>query len=119
MEILNGMGYNAITLSIAIAALAVGGFGAFYAYRALFPPKRRLTFYALPAAPLLSNRTASSVGVSVTREGQVLDDPHTATVSVENTGRHGVGSSQFDGGRPISLDLVAPIKAILKVSISP
>ncbi|MFB9444212.1 hypothetical protein Dvina_26490 [Dactylosporangium vinaceum] len=119
MGIFNSAGYNLTTLVIALLALAVGALGVWYARRALFPPKRRLAFYSLPPAPLLSGDAASAAGISVSHERQVLNDPHLVTISVENTGRHDVSSAQFDGGRPITIDLDSPIKAILKVSTTP
>jgi len=119
MSVFTGSAYNMAALVVAVVALVAGIFGALYARRALSPPSRRLTLNALPPAPLLSTTSAPEAGIVVSHRGSPIIDPHVVTLSAENTGRHAVGSDQFDQGRPIKIDLGAPIKAILQVSTVP
>ncbi|MBU2664002.1 IPT/TIG domain-containing protein [Actinoplanes bogorensis] len=115
----NGEFFNALTLIVALIALVVGIFAARYGRRALFPAKRRLMFSALPPAPLLAAESVADHGVSVTYQGRDLTNPHVATISVENNGRHALSSDQFDQDRPIVIDVGVPIRAILKASMIP
>lgn len=111
--------FNYASLALTIVALVVTFFSVRYAKRSLYPAKRRLTLSALPPASLLSTDSATEAGVVVTHDGNPLDDPHVVTVTLESTGQHAVGSDQFDGARPITIDLGAPIKAVLRFSRLP
>jgi hypothetical protein len=119
MEFLGGGLYNLATLVIALAALVVGGFGAYYARKAIFPSKRKLNCYALAVTSLLADESVTATGIEVRHEGVDLQDPYLATICLKNAGRYAVTSSHFDQLRPLVIDLGVAIKAVTKLSISP
>jgi hypothetical protein len=109
--------FNAVTLGVAIVAVLVTGITAFYQRRSLLPPRRRLTIVAQPPVPLLSK--GSVEGITVTYDDVRLNDPHVTTISLVNTGRHDIGSGQFDQGRPIELRLGVRIAKVIDASATP
>ena len=119
MDLFGNSLYEILAITVALVALLAAVFGTIYARRALYPARRKLTLSALPPAPLLATNAASGAGIEVTHRGALLNSPHIVTISVENTGRHAIGSDQFDQERPISIDLGAPIKTILNTSTAP
>jgi hypothetical protein len=119
VSIFQGSTFNVVTLGIALLGLLVATAGVLYQRRGLFPPKRRLTLSELPPAPLLADESASAAGVKVTYQGRELTDAYVTTLSVENTGKHAIDEDQFSKDRAITVDLGAPIRAILKTSVVP
>lgn len=114
-----GLLYNLITLLIALAAVVAGGSGAYFARKALFPSKRKLSCYALAVASLLTDESVTETGIEVKHQGVNLQDPYLVTICLENVGRYAVTSSHFDRSRPLAIDLGVNIKAVTKLSISP
>ncbi|MGW4157506.1 hypothetical protein ACWEDF_30610 [Micromonospora chersina] len=113
LDLFEGKGFNGATLTVAVLALLVAGVAAYFAREALFPPKRRITIHVLTPVRLLSGARVGLEDVEVSRQGRVLPNPHVITVLIRNTGRHAVASEQFDQGRPLAVDLQAPIEALL------
>ncbi|MCP2250221.1 hypothetical protein LX86_009012 [Lentzea aerocolonigenes] len=109
-----GVPFNAATLSVAALGVLVALAGAFFAWRALFPPRRRLTVTEQSVVSMLSNASHEMTGVEVTRGGQKLVDPHIVSVTVNNAGRHAVTSDHFDQGRPVVIDLGVPVIEVIK-----
>jgi hypothetical protein len=109
--VLQGVGFNVLTISVAVAALLVSGAGAYYARRAIFPPARRLVIYIPPASSLIATSGALPE-FSVSYGGKELQRPYVTQVTVSNTGRHAITSEMFDNKRPIELDFHAPIVAV-------
>ncbi|MEV6240261.1 hypothetical protein [Lentzea sp. NPDC051838] len=114
-----GIGFNLVTLLVAVVGISVTGIGVYYARKAVFPPKRRLTYFVLPPVSLLSGDSGSTKDIEVRYQGEDLKDPYLVTISVENTGSHAVMSSQFDKSRPAVIDLGVPIKAVPKIVVTP
>lgn len=133
VELLDGRGYNGVTLFLAVAALISTVVAAYFAREALFPPRRRLVVRVLSPVRF-SHRAAggdSTEGVSraegvsgvvgtaladnveVSHNGEPIPDPHVVTVLLRNTGRHAISTAQFDQNRPIIVDIRAPIATLL------
>ncbi|MGW9196581.1 hypothetical protein [Micromonospora chersina] len=113
LDLFEGRGFNVATLAVAVLALVVGAVAVYFAREALFPPRRRLSIRLLKPARLLGRAGGEVRDLEVSHRGRVLEDPYVVTVIMRNTGRHAIGSSQFDQGRPIQIDLDAPIEALL------
>ncbi|MFF0659261.1 hypothetical protein [Micromonospora tulbaghiae] len=113
LDLFEGKGFNGATLTVAVLALLVAGVAAYFAREALFPPKRRITIHVLTPVRLLNGARVGLEDVEVSRRGRILPNPHVITVLIRNTGRHAVASEQFDQGRPLTVDLQAPIEALL------
>ncbi|WP_405762509.1 hypothetical protein [Streptomyces sp. NBC_00045] len=115
VDLLDGKGFNLATLILAGLALLMGVLAVYYGRKALFPPKRQLTYQLERSSPILdqSGLDPSNDVIEVTRNGVPLVDPHLAVVWVRNTGRHAIASEQFDRGRPLELDLQTPIVELL------
>ncbi|WP_030555680.1 hypothetical protein [Streptomyces exfoliatus] len=107
-DVLDGRAFNLATIVIATLALILGIVGVIYARRALFPPKREIT-YAIESAPLMNETSTLQHGVSVVHNGVTIRDPHMFTLRLTNTGRHAVASDYFDQARPLAFDLGTPI----------
>jgi hypothetical protein len=114
LSVFEGAPFNAATLSVATLGVLVALAGAFFAWRALFPPRRRLTVTEQSVVSMLSNASHQMTGVEVTRSGQKLVDPHIVSVTVNNAGRHAVTSDHFDQDRPVVIDLGVPVIEVIK-----
>jgi hypothetical protein len=112
-NLFEGKSFNGLTLAVAVLALLVAVVGAYYARGALFPPKRRLTINIPPPVRLLAHAATQVTDLQVSRDGRVLPDPYVVTLEIRNTGRHAIGSDQYDQGRPIEFDLESPVEAVL------
>lgn len=115
VDLLEGKGFNLATLVLATLALVMGAFGVYYGRKALFPPKRQLTYLMERSSPIVDRSVLDpgSSAIEVRRNGVPLVDPHLIVVWVKNTGRHAIASEQFDQGRPLELDLHVPIVELL------
>lgn len=115
VEILDGKGFNVLTIVLAVLALALGGVSVYYARRALFPPKRRLSYALESASPLVdqSGLQSGSMTIEVLCNGVPLADPHLAVVRLKNSGRHAIASEQFDQQRALEIDLNASVVELL------
>lgn len=115
VEVLDGKGFNVVTIALAVVALILGGISTYYARKALFPPKRQLS-YLLGSATALVNQAGLQAGggaIEVRRNGVLLTDPYLVVVEIKNSGRHAIASEQFDRGRPLELDLNVPIVELM------
>ncbi|MGW2955012.1 hypothetical protein [Streptomyces eurythermus] len=109
IDVLDGRAFNLVTLILAVGALLLTIAGLYYARRALFPPKRRLSYYLESASPLVNASGVLPGTIQVSRNGVALSDPHLVVIWIKNTGRHAIASDLFDQGRPLEVDLHAPI----------
>jgi hypothetical protein len=109
IDLLDGRGYNLTTVVLAVLALVLAVASLYYARRALFPPKRRLTYWVENSSRLLNATDAISGTVQVSRDGVPLSDPYVLVVWIKNTGRYAIASEHFDQRRPLELELQAPI----------
>ncbi len=107
LELLGGSLFNGLTLLVATTALIAGILAAYYARRALFPPKRQLTLHQSSPTSALSSESLKSKGISLAHNGNPLKEPYLITISMENTGRHAITSEDFDQSRPLSIELGA------------
>ncbi|GHH33466.1 hypothetical protein GCM10017774_15940 [Lentzea cavernae] len=55
-------------------------------------------------------------GIAVTRNGVELENPHLATIEIENSGSHAITSGQYDQDRPITINLGAAVIEVFKAS---
>lgn len=108
--------YNAITLMIAVAALVAGIFGALYARKALWPPKRKLEVFIAHISPILSTEYDK---FSVSYDGRDIEQPHVCNIQLRSVGRHSISSVQFDQGKPLQIGFGVPIVEILNVEHAP
>ena len=113
---LEGKFFNAFTLFIAIAAIAVT---VYFARKTIRADRRRLTISALPAAPLLTSHSKGLANLQLTWNGTPLTDAHIVTFILDNYGRATIDSSSYDRGRPIRLNLGVPVVEIMKVALRP
>jgi hypothetical protein len=100
--------FNWATLAIAMAGLVAAVFAAWYAQRALLPPRRRLELTLNNVVQIVSPPDEQ---LEVRYEGELVASPHTCTLIVTSTGLHSVSSAQFDQGEPIVVELGVPIVA--------
>lgn len=91
------------------------GVSVYYARRALFPPRRRLSYALESASPLVdqSGLQSGSMTIEVLVNGVPLADPHLAVVRLKNSGRHAIASEQFDQQRALEIDLNASVVELL------
>jgi hypothetical protein len=115
-DIFEGRPFNAITLTVALIALGVATIGAYYARRAIFPPKRQLILSIQSSASLLSESTPTVSGIEVTHNRVALRNPYVTTLSIRNLGRLDIRSEFFDGDRPLELLLDVPVVKVLNIS---
>lgn len=109
VDLLDGRGFNLTTLVLAVIAILLAVVSVYYARRALFPPKRRLSYCVESSSPLVQGAGHLAGAIEVSREGVPLSDPHVVVLWLKNTGRHAIASEHFDQGRPVELDLSAQI----------
>lgn len=78
-------------------------------------PKRRL-WYSMPViTPLITSDTPVSSDLEVRLNGVALDEPHAVEVELACRGLRDIPSSAFDSGKPLRLDLGAPIVKVLNL----
>lgn len=73
-------------------------------------PKREFT-YSVEPAPLVNSRATGLDKLSVAYDGRTVIKPYLVTVSISSTGRADIPSANFDGGKPVRIDLQVPILA--------
>lgn len=71
-------------------------------------PKRRLR-YRVETTPLLSVGVSATERLKVLLDDEPVDDPQIVSLSLWSDGRGDIGSDAFDGGRPLTFVLGAPI----------
>ncbi|MEV5707447.1 hypothetical protein [Actinoallomurus sp. NPDC052274] len=82
-------------------------------------PRRRL-YYGLPVVtPMLNAEDDMREGIEVRRGGRVLTEPHVVEIKLISQSRLDIANHHFNAGRPLRLDVGAPIVEILKVSTQP
>ncbi|WP_367320810.1 hypothetical protein [Streptomyces sp. HUAS ZL42] len=115
MDMLEGKGFNLVTIGLAVLALALGAVSVYYARRALFPPKRQLLYDLESASPLVdqSGLQSGSMTIEVLCNGVALTDPYVAVVRLKNSGRHAIASEQFDRQRALEIDLNVSVVELL------
>lgn len=109
LDLLEGKGYNALTLALVGPALLFTAVAMYYAREAVFPPRRRLSIHLLTPARVLGHAGDRVDDLEISRRGRVLEDPYVVTVIVRNTGRHAVDDDQFHRGRPIKINFRVPV----------
>jgi hypothetical protein len=115
-----GKAFNAATLTVAVIGLIIATYAAYYARAALFPPRKRLHVLVKSPTSLLSSDSTLISGIEVKRNGETLTDPFIVDISLKATGRHDIGSVDFDQGRPLSFSLGATTLAdVLEVTRHP
>ena len=98
-----------------IAAVAIGVFGAWVAWRVGYP--RRRLYYAITSdTSLLAGRAIS--GVEVRFGGKPLARPRAVTVALRNGGRRDIARAAFDG-TPFRLDINERIVECLEIRTTP
>ncbi|MEV6527439.1 hypothetical protein AB0M43_36495 [Longispora sp. NPDC051575] len=107
-DLLDGQGYNAVTLIGTGIALVVAVISAVYARLATLPPPRRLTITLYTSVEMNSG---SKAGGS-TRRPAVR---YRTRIQVANDGKHAVTSAHFDQARPVLLELGVPVDKDLDV----
>lgn len=82
---------------------------------------RKIIFYNLAASvPILRNiPEIKSAGLSVIHQGEKLADPHVLEVQLTSKRRRDIPTTAFDQDRPLSIDVGAPIVALLETSFVP
>jgi len=108
--------FNAATLTIGLAALAVGVLAAIYARRALSLAKRHLEVLVVQVAPILA---AAHDKFSVSYDGTRINSPHVCSLKIQSTGKHAIGSVQFDSSKPIEIHFGVPVVETLNAAATP
>lgn len=114
--------YTSGTFYAAVGAIAVVVIGASTVWATLFvgSTKRRITYSLTEDTPLLATTTALAKGeLEVLYKGQHVAAPRCVTVRLVSRGRRDIGSNDFDGQRPIAIDLGVPIVKRLATSAVP
>ena len=90
----------------ALAALivAVVGIPAAVLATRQYGNRRRKLLFDWSATPLIRRRETEDI--AVTYQGEPVKDPHILTLTIANVGPADIGSSHFDGGRPLRIDLL-------------
>ncbi|MEU4478453.1 hypothetical protein AB0F68_10380 [Micromonospora sp. NPDC023966] len=109
LNLLEGKGFSAVTLAVAVFALLFAAPALYFAREAVFPPRRRLSIHLLTPARILGHAGDRVEDLDIWRRGRVLEDPYVVTVIVRNTGRHAVDDDQFYRGRPIRINFRVPV----------
>lgn len=82
-------------------------------------PRQRL-FYAMPrVTPLLWAPSGMRSNLELRHCGTLLTEPRLVEVVLTSRGRGDILSSSFDGGRPLTFDLHAPVVEILQIVCEP
>ncbi|MGW1062869.1 hypothetical protein [Micromonospora rubida] len=106
-------------VAIALLALIPAALSTFYARRQAQPQRKKLAVSILTPAPLLNREAMPGAEMEVVIEGKPVKDPHIFVATIENVGRLGIKSEDFDRQRPITFTLGVPIVSILEVSTTP
>lgn len=106
-----------ILVILPVAAFAfsviVGAASVWVAYAAGFP-RQRLLYWIPAAVPLVNAPKGHSQGFQLLYNGAKVAQPHLLSVQLISRGRKDILESSFEGGKPITLDLGAPIIDILQ-----
>jgi hypothetical protein len=104
-----------------VAAVIVVGVATVWVTLRVSNPKRRLLYSMPVATPLLNRRPGLPADIEVRRKGQEkpLENPHVVTVQLVSRGRLDIQRDAFDDGKPLRLDVGAPIIECLDVTTSP
>lgn len=109
---------DAASVALTAVGIPIAIVGAFFGYRALFPPKRQIRLHSPGASPLMRTRISPTTGVEIRHNGQLLLNPHIMQVSMEVSGRHSIRSDDFDQKRPFELQFTRPIIADLSANVT-
>lgn len=118
-SLLEGEGYNGLTLALAAAALLATVAGCWFAWRALLPSRREISITMQPPAALLARESSSVQDVQVAVDGETITQPTIARLEITNRGRHDITSANFHDGRPLRIDLGVPVVRVLEVTAAP
>jgi hypothetical protein len=79
--------------------------------------RRTLTYSLLSDTALLSESAREKAGsdLQVTLDGQKLDDPHVVSIRVECKGRRDIRLEDFQGSKPLTLDVGVKVLKILSL----
>jgi len=105
---------SATTLAwIAIAVAAIVGIVGILPWF-LNIPKRLLIYITESTSLLLASELTSSDAehIEVAIRGQVVDDPHLVTLTIDSRSRRDIRAGDFDEGKPLLFHLGAPIVAM-------
>lgn len=101
-----------------VVGLIVGGLTLWVTY--MVGSAARKLVYSMPiAAPLLATPPGVSSDVEVRHRGRVLVHPQVPEVRLSSHGRRDIRSDDFDGGKPLRLDVAIPIVSLLDWKITP
>ena len=81
--------------------------------------KRRLMYSMPVVTPLLNAMADMPTDIEVRRGGHTLKDPCVVNIKLAGQGRRDIQRPDFDGGRPVRLDIGTPIVECLKVITTP
>jgi hypothetical protein len=82
-------------------------------------PKRRL-LYSMPAATSMLNRQSELTDeLKVIYGAKQLESPYVVNIEIASRGRADIPRDAFDGGKPLCLDIGAPIVECLQVTTTP
>jgi hypothetical protein len=81
-------------------------------------PKRRL-LYSMPVCTSMLNRQSELPELKVIYGAKQLESPHVVNVELASRGRTDIPRNAFDGGKPLRLDVGAPIVECLQVTMTP
>jgi hypothetical protein len=80
-------------------------------------PRRLLVYGVVSDTALLTSgaREQVGLGLKVTLNGQILNDPHVVRLQVESRSRRDIRGTDFENGTALTLDLGTPILNLLTV----
>lgn len=105
--------YVSGTFWLTVVLIVIGLLALGVAYLTLVKDRQRLGWQA-SAVPLLREDRPVSDQLTVSWQGHGVSDPTVQTIHLSNRGRTDIGSSAFDGGRPIVLDFGDTLLALLQ-----
>jgi hypothetical protein len=82
-------------------------------------PKRRLYYQMRAVAPLMTAPEGVRGDLELRHRGRMLVDPRALTVELVSRGRKDIPSDAYNDGKPLKLDLGAPIVEVLQVASEP
>lgn len=120
VRLAEGSGYIPGTFWVSVFTVVAGVLGTIAVVVATVRrPPRRLLYWMPAVTPLLNTQHAMRGSIEVRRGELILSDPHVIEIGLLNQGRQAIPSAAFDGGRPLRLDVGAPIVELLKSTTAP
>jgi hypothetical protein len=101
-----------------VAGLLIGAVGVWVTFT-VGSLRRRLYYGMRAAAPLLSAPDGMRSKLELRYDGAALAEPQVLTVQLLSRGRKDIPSDAFNDGKPLRLDVGAPIVEILQISSYP